>query len=181
MTQAGVQALSGRSVGWAVLLILFGVGTIVVALATSAGVAVVIAWLIQCMGAILFIHAIDSRGEGHLPWKMLVAFLYLIFGFYFLKHSIPTGPVLTLLLTVFFLAEGVLDLAGYFQGRKAGASGWILFDGIITLLLGLLVWRQWPSSSLRVIGILVGISMMTTGLTRTMMSLAARARAAPPM
>jgi uncharacterized membrane protein HdeD (DUF308 family) len=47
-------------------------------------------------------------------------------------------------------------------------------DGIITLILGLLVWRQWPSSSLWVIGTLVGISMIFTGTTRLMISLAAR-------
>jgi uncharacterized membrane protein HdeD (DUF308 family) len=51
-------------------------------------------------------------------------------------------------------------------------------DGIVTLILGLLVWRQWPSSSLWVIGTLVGISMIFTGATRLMISLAAR-RLAP--
>jgi len=176
MTQAGVQALSGRPVGWAILLILLGVATIVVALTSTVGVAVIVAWLIQMVGAFLFIHAIDSRGEGHTPWKMLVACLYVVFGYYLLKHPVPTGRVMIVALTAFFVAEGVLDFVGYIQGRKAGASHWILFDGVITLLLGLLVWREWPSSSLQTIGILVGISMISTGTTRTMMSLSARAR-----
>jgi uncharacterized membrane protein HdeD (DUF308 family) len=69
-------------------------------------------------------------------------------------------------------------LAAYFQNRHAGGSGWLLMDGIVTLILGLLVWRQWPSSSLWVIGTLVGISMIFTGTTRLMISLAAR-RLAP--
>jgi uncharacterized membrane protein HdeD (DUF308 family) len=180
MTQVGVQALSGRPVGWAILLILFGVGTIVVAVTVPAGVGAIIAWLIQFVGAFLFIHAVESRQEGHLPWKVVVALLYVTFGLYLVKHPVPTGPVLTLLLTVFFVAEGVLDFAGYIQGRKAGASAWILFDGVITLLLGVLAWRQWPSGSLRAIGILVGISMMTSGTTRTMMSLAARTKTTQP-
>jgi uncharacterized membrane protein HdeD (DUF308 family) len=42
------------------------------------------------------------------------------------------------------------------------------------LILGLMVWRQWPSSSLWVIGTLVGISMILTGTTRLMLSVAAR-------
>ena len=177
MTQAGVQALSGRPVGWAIVLILCGVGTIVVALTSTAGVAVIVAWLIQLVGAFLFIHAIDSRHEGHTPWKMLVAILYVVFGYYLLKHPVPTGRVMIVALTLFFVAEGLLDFAGYIQGRKAGASHWILFDGVVTVLLGLMIWRQWPSSSLRAIGILVGISMISTGTTRTMMSVAARTRA----
>jgi len=177
MTQAGVQALSGRPVGWAIVLILCGVGTIVVALTVPMGVAVIVAWLIQLVGAFLFIHAIDSRHEGHTPWKMLVAVLYVVFGYYLLKHPVPTGRVMILALTFFFVAEGLLDFVGYMQGRKAGASHWILFDGIITVLLGLAAWRQWPSSSLRTIGLLVGISMISSGITRTMMSVSARARA----
>jgi len=180
MTQAGVEALSGRPIGWAIVLILFGVGTITVAVVAPMGISVIMSWLIQAVGAFLFIHAIESRQEGHLPWKVVVGLLYVCFGFYLLKHPVPTGPVLTLLLTTFFVAEAVLDFAGYIQGRKAGASAWILFDGVITLLLGLLAWKQWPSSSLQTIGILVGISMMTSGTTRTMLSLAARAKATEP-
>jgi len=51
---------------------------------------------------------------------------------------------------------------------------WILVDGIVTLILGILVWRQWPSSSLWLIGTLVGISMIMTGMTRLMIGMAAR-------
>ena len=65
-------------------------------------------------------------------------------------------------------------MVAYFKTRHLPGSGWILFDGIVTLILGLLVWRQWPSSSLWVIGTLVGISMIFTGTTRLMLGLAAR-------
>jgi uncharacterized membrane protein HdeD (DUF308 family) len=68
----------------------------------------------------------------------------------------------------------VFDLVAYFPARAIPGSGWILFDGIVTLILGVLVWRQWPSSSLWVIGTLVGISMIFTGMTRLMLSLAVR-------
>ena len=77
-------------------------------------------------------------------------------------------------LAIFFVAEGLVDLVAYFQNRSMTGSGWILFDGIVTLILGLMVWRQWPSSSLWVIGTLVGISMILTGTTRLMLSVAAR-------
>jgi uncharacterized membrane protein HdeD (DUF308 family) len=80
----------------------------------------------------------------------------------------------TLALAFFFVAEGVMDLIAYFQNRSAEGAGWILFDGIVTLILGILVWRHWPSSSGWVIGTLVGISLVMTGITRLMLSLAAR-------
>ena len=169
MTRVGLDTLSAKPVGWAIALMLFGVVTIVVALVTSAGVAVLLAWLIQVMGALLFIHAVQSPGAGHTLWKVLVAILYLVFGFYLLVHPMPSVAALTLVLTAFFVAEGVTDVVAYLHGRKDGASAWILFDGIVTLILGLLMWR---SSSLRVIATLVGISMIMTGTTRLMLGVA---------
>jgi uncharacterized membrane protein HdeD (DUF308 family) len=58
--------------------------------------------------------------------------------------------------------------------RSIHGSAWILFDGIITLLLGLLIYLQWPSSSAWAIGTLVGVSMVISGVTRLMVSIAVR-------
>jgi uncharacterized membrane protein HdeD (DUF308 family) len=80
----------------------------------------------------------------------------------------------TLALIGFFVAQGVIDILTYFRLRKAGASGWMLFEGVITLILGLMIWRHWPSGSLWVIGTLVGINMIMTGMTRLMLALAVR-------
>jgi uncharacterized membrane protein HdeD (DUF308 family) len=175
MTPAGLSKLgSGGSIVWAILLIIFGFLAIALPFATSWGVVVVIAWLIVFSGGFQFIHAFQSHGVGHILWKLLVAVLYLIVGLYFLLHPVLGVAAFTFALAIFFVVEGIFDLVAYFQGRRAPGSGWILFDGIVTLILGLLVWRQWPSSSLWVIGTLVGISMIFTGMTRLMLSLAAR-------
>jgi uncharacterized membrane protein HdeD (DUF308 family) len=53
-------------------------------------------------------------------------------------------------------------------------SGWFLFDGVVTLILAVMIWRTWPSSSAWVIGTLVGISMLFSGVSRLALSLAAR-------
>ncbi len=175
MAAAGLSNLgSGKSIVWAIVLIVFGFLAIALPFATSWGVVVVIAWLIVFSGGFQFIHAFQSHGVGHIIWKVLVAILYLIVGIYFLLHPLIGVAAFTFALAVFFVVEGVFDLVAYFQNRQAAGAGWILFDGIVTLILGLLVWRQWPSSSLWVIGTLVGISMIMTGTTRLMMSLAAR-------
>ena len=165
---------SGGSIVWAILLILFGFLAIALPIASSWGVVVIVAWLIVFSGGFQFIHAFQSKGVGHILWKLLVAILYLIVGFYFLLHPLLGVAAFTLWLAIFFVVEGIFDLVAYFKGRHIPGSGWILFDGIVTLILGLLVWRQWPSSSLWVIGTLVGISMIFTGTTRLMLGLAAR-------
>jgi uncharacterized membrane protein HdeD (DUF308 family) len=165
---------SGKSIVWAILLIAFGFLAIALPFATSWGVVVIIAWLIVFSGGFQFIHAFQSKGIGSIVWKLLVAVLYLIVGLYFLINPLLGVAAFTFALAILFIAEGLVDLVAYFQNRSATGSGWILFDGIVTLILGLMVWRQWPSSSLWVIGTLVGISMILTGTTRLMLSVAAR-------
>jgi uncharacterized membrane protein HdeD (DUF308 family) len=165
---------SGGSIVWAILLIVFGFLAIALPLGTSLGVVMIVAWLIILSGGFQFVHAFQSKGAGHIVWKLLVAVVYLIAGIYFLTHPLLGLASFTLALAFFFVAEGVMDLVGYFQNRGAEGAGWILFDGIVTLILGILVWRHWPSSSGWVIGTLVGISMLMTGTTRLMLSLAAR-------
>jgi len=175
MAQAGLTSLgSGKSIVWAILLIVFGFLAIALPLATSLGVVLVVAWLIIFSSGFQFIHAFQSKGAGSILWKLLVAILYLIVGIYFLQNPLIGVAGFTLALAIFFVAEGVVDLAAYFQNRQGRGSGWLLLDGIITLILGVLVWRQWPSSSLWLIGTLVGISMIMTGTTRLMISLAVR-------
>jgi uncharacterized membrane protein HdeD (DUF308 family) len=165
---------SGKSVIWAILLIVFGFLAITLPLATSLGVVLIIGWLLIFSGGFQLVHAFQSKGAGHIIWKVLVALLYLVVGISFVVHPLSGVAGLTLMLGIFFVIEGIFDLIAYFQNRGAVGSGWVLFDGIVTLILGIMVWRHWPNSSLWVIGTLVGISMIMTGWTRLMISLAAR-------
>jgi|SRR5271170_1859382 len=165
---------SGKSIVWAIVVIIFGFLAIAIPLASSVGVVLVVAWLILLAGVFQLIHAIQSKGVGNTIWKVVVGILYVIAGIVFLMNPLLGAAGFTLWLAIFFVVEGVMDLVVYFRTRKAGASGWILFNAIVTLILGIMVWRQWPSSSLWLIGTLVGISMIMTGTTRLMLSLAAR-------
>jgi len=175
MTQDGLTTLQSKSsIVWALLLIAFGFLAIALPLATSLGVVLVVAWLIVLGGGFQFIHAFQSHGAGSIAWKLLVAVLYLVAGIYFLLNPLIGVASFTLALAFFFVAEGLMDLVAYVSSRSIGGSGWVLLDGIVTLILGILVWRQWPSSSAWVIGTLVGISMIMTGTTRLMLSMTAR-------
>ena len=81
---------------------------------------------------------------------------------------------MTLVLASLFLVEGILNIALFFQVLSIQGSGWLLIDGIITLLLGLMIYKQWPSSSAWAIGTLVGVNIIISGVTRVMLSLAVR-------
>jgi uncharacterized membrane protein HdeD (DUF308 family) len=81
---------------------------------------------------------------------------------------------LTIALAIYLFVEGVLEIILSFEVRPMPGSGWLLVDGIITLILAVMIWRTWPSSTEWVIGTLVGISMLFSGVARLMLSLAAR-------
>ena len=173
--EGGLKRISRVSIVLSIILIILGVLAITLPMATSVGVVIIIGWLVIFDGFAQLVHAIQSKGIGHVAWKILVALLYLVAGAYLLAHPALGVAGFTLALAIFLFAEGVVDVVAYFSTRKSGDNSlWMLLDGIITLVLGLMIWKQWPVSSLWVIGTLVGISMVMTGTTRLMMTLAVR-------
>jgi uncharacterized membrane protein HdeD (DUF308 family) len=124
------------------------------------------------------IVAFHTREAGSLIWRFLVGLAYVCFGVYMIARPAVGVASLTLLLASLFLVEGVLDIALFFKVRSMPRASWILFDGIVTLLLGLMIYMQWPSSSAWAIGTLVGVSLIFSGVTRLMLALAGREAAA---
>jgi uncharacterized membrane protein HdeD (DUF308 family) len=111
---------------------------------------------------------------GGFAWELLVAVLYAFIGVYLLVHPVRGLESLTLALVIYLLVEAILEFVLGFTLRPLPGSGWLVFDGIITLILAVMIWRAWPSSSAWVIGVLVGISMLFSGTARLALSLAAR-------
>ena len=93
---------------------------------------------------------------------------------YLLLQPFLAVVALTFALAVFSFVQGVLDLTDYLFTRKARKSSWVLINGVISTILGGMIWRHWPSSSLWALGQLVGIGMLMIGVTRLMMALATR-------
>jgi len=173
-TVGAVKKASGWSMLWGVLMFICGILAICLPLASSIGIVIVLAWLILFAGIWHLIFAFQSHGIGGVLWQVLLAIVYGVAGFYMLMNPLLGVLSLTLVLAVFLLFEGVLELVFYFRIRRTAHAEWILFDGVITLILGILIWAQWPSSSVWVIGTLVGISLIFSGISRFMLSLAIR-------
>jgi uncharacterized membrane protein HdeD (DUF308 family) len=165
---------SSGSIVWGLLLILFGVMALGSPFVAAVAVSVVVAWLIVLAGVVHLMLAWRAHGAGDMIWKLLVGVAYLCFGGYWIAHPVPGVATLTLLLASLFVIEGILNIVLYVKMRPMHGSGWMLVDGMVTLLLGAMIYMQWPSSSAWAIGTLVGISMIFSGVARVMMSLAVR-------
>ena len=159
-----VRKASTLSIVWGVLLIVFGMVAIGSPFLAAVAVNAVIAWLIILAGVVHVMLAFRAHGSGSMIWKLLVGLAYVSFGGYLIIHPLLGVASLTLILASLFLIEGVLNIILFFKMRPAGGTSWVLVDGVITLLLGLMIYMQWPSSSAWTIGILVGVSMIIRGL-----------------
>lgn len=169
-----VRQVSTLSILWGVLLVLLGIMAIASPLIAAVAVNVVIAWLIVMAGVVHLVVAFHNREAGSMLWRLLVGLAYVVFGIYLIARPAVGVASLTLVVASLFLVEGIFDIALFFKARAIGRAGWILFDGIITLLLGLMIYLQWPSSSAWAIGTLVGVSMIVSGVTRVMVALGVR-------
>ena len=133
-----------------------------------------IGWLILICGLVQFVHAFQSQGIGHIAWKLLVALFYFAAGIYLISHPVLGLAGLTIVMAIFFCAVGIADIIAWFSTRQSGGSGWMLLNGIVTLVLGFMIWNRWPATSLWFLGTLVGIGLLMAGTSRLMMALAVR-------
>jgi uncharacterized membrane protein HdeD (DUF308 family) len=172
-----VRQVSTWAIVWGVLLIVLGMLAVASPLMAAVAVNVVIAWLIVVAGIVHLVVAFHTREAGSMVWRLLVGLAYVAFGIFLVARPAVGVASLTLVLASLFLVEGIFDIALYFNTRTIRGSGWFLFDGIITLLLGLMIYVPWPSSSAWAIGTLVGVSLIISGVTRVMMALAVRSAA----
>ncbi len=178
MSATSAAAFVKKSVGWSiglsVLMIVAGILAIASPLAAGIAVNVLVAWLLVFSGCVHLVFAWYTRSAGGFIGELLLGILYICIGVYLLMHPLAGLMSLTLALAIYLFLEAVLEFLLGFKLRPLPGSGWLIFDGIITLILAVMIWRTWPSSTAWVIGTLVGISMLFSGTSRLMLSLAAR-------
>jgi uncharacterized membrane protein HdeD (DUF308 family) len=155
-------------------MILAGLAAIAIPQVAGITINLLVAWLLVFSGAMHLVFAWHTRTAGGMIWEVLLGLLYAGTGVYLLTHPVAGLASLTLILAVYLIVEGFLEFTLSFVLRPLPGTGWLVLDGIITLALGILIWRSWPSSTEWVIGTLVGISMLFSGITRLMISMAAR-------
>jgi uncharacterized membrane protein HdeD (DUF308 family) len=178
----GLDALRGEW-PWFVLLgvalILLGgvaLGSVVLA---SLAVAVVIGSLILFGGLVETVGAFWCRGWSGFFLHLLSGVLSIVVGLLFLKAPVGALSALTLLMASFLLVGGIFKIVAAASYRFA-AWGWPLVSGLIDVALGGLILAEWPASSLWVLGLFLGISLIFRGADWIGLGLALRSRPAPP-
>ena len=149
-------------------------GFLAIVISPVAGVSltILLASLLLFSGLMHFIYAWNTPGV--IAWETLVGIAYKLVGGYVLFHRVLGIGGLTLVLAMYLFAESVLDFIVGVQLRPRRGSGWLFVSGVITLILAAMMWRTWPVSTGWALGLLVGVSMLFSGISRLMFSMEAR-------
>lgn len=167
MNTAADTRSSGWSIALGILLIIAGLLSIAVPLFAGVATSVFFGWLILLAGVAHLVYAWSQRGAGAVIWQILIGIAYLVAGIYMLFHPLAGMALITLVLAVYIMFEGIFELVVFSRVRHLPGTVWFLIDGLVSLFLAALIFFHWPSSSMWVIGTLVGISLLFSGLART--------------
>jgi uncharacterized membrane protein HdeD (DUF308 family) len=164
--------------GWflflGILLIVVGSTAIGEAFILTVFSVRILAWLMIFAGLSGAVHAFaKQRGWGGFFFDLLTGILYVVGGFMILGNPKATAVVFTLMIAFILIFEGLFRVIAAFSVRPPNWS-WMLLHGAVTLILGIMIWRQWPLSGLWVIGLFVGISMILNGWSLVMLSAAVK-------
>jgi uncharacterized membrane protein HdeD (DUF308 family) len=161
-----------------VVMMVLGVVAILVPEVATLAITLVIGWLFIIGGIFRTISLLQHRDMPGFGWSLATAVLAIVLGVILLLRPIAGALTLTIALIAFFILEGVSAIVLAIEHRRhLGSWGWVLFSGLIDLLLAFLIWDGWPSSADWAIGLLVGINMVFLGLSLIMTALAARTMA----
>src|SRR5262245_37562919 len=171
-----LEAIRGNW-GWILALgiVLVVVGTLAIAMPFAGSLASVIALSVLMIvgGVVQLVGAFWTRDWSGFFLNLLMGVLYLVVGVMFLRHPGEAMAAVTLLLACGFMVGGLFRIIGSLMYRFP-YWGWTLLSGVISLLLGIYIYSQWPFDSFIIPGLFVGIDMIFTGWTWVMLALAVR-------
>jgi len=167
-----------ESTTWSIVLsvLMMVSGVLAVLIPPIAGLAVTLGfgWLLIFAGALHLGFAWRGDRAASVIGELLLALLYGAVGFYTLGRPVAGLASLTLVVALYLVAKGLLEGTIAFKLRPLPGSGWLLFDGVLTLAIAVMIGAAWPASTAWAVGVLVGVALFTSGLARLMVSVAVR-------
>jgi uncharacterized membrane protein HdeD (DUF308 family) len=159
-----------------VVMIILGILAVAAPATASVAVDIYVGWLFLFSGMVGIFAMFSARSVSNFMWIFVTALLSLAVGGLLIWKPIEGTFSLTLVLTCFFIAEGIFQTVASFSYRDALSRswGWMLASGIADLLLaGIIIWA-WPTSAEWTLGLVVGVNLITSGTAVTMMALAGK-------
>jgi uncharacterized membrane protein HdeD (DUF308 family) len=166
-----------RTWGWflalGIVLVFLGMMALGRSVLTTLVSVVVFGWFLLLAGILSVVHAFWRRRWGGFLVELFAGILYAVFGLMVVGNPAVSAVALTLLIAVFLMIGGLFRIFTALTVRFHHWI-WVLLNGVISLLLGLMIWSQWPVSGLWVIGLFIGIDLIFYGWSLIMLAMAVR-------
>lgn len=161
----GLRSRRGWVIGTGICLALLGGASISMPLVASLAIESLIGWLMVAAGALMALKGYRERRSGNGGMgDILGAVLALITGVILLAKPLSGVITLTMILSLYFLVEGVFKVIAAFKLRGTSGWLWLLCSGLLAIALGGLIWNNLFAAAWGV-GLLVGINLLFTGST----------------
>ena len=163
--------------GWflalGIVLLLLGIGAVALTPVATLAAVMVLGWLMVFSGIVEAVHAFRVHRWGGFFLHLIGGVLGVLIGLLIVTHPGAGALAWTLLFASFFTVIGLFRLIAAIRLRSPN-WGWSALDGVITLLLGVILWAEWPWSGLWFLGLSVGISLLLRGWSYVMLAVAIR-------
>lgn len=165
-TAMGDSQLSWKALmGAGVLISVLGLLAVLAPLVTGVGLSLLLGAFLVIGGLGHIAHAFTAPGWTGSLWQIVLALLYTFAGIALLVNPVLGLTSLTFLLIVYFAIEGLVEIVMGLQLRSESQWGWYVASGVLSLVLAGLLWAGFPSTAAWAVGLLVGIGLLSTGLT----------------
>jgi uncharacterized membrane protein HdeD (DUF308 family) len=158
-----VKKVSGLVTVWGVLTIILGFLAMGAPLVTGLALALMIGIAMLVAGLLQTVYAFQAGSIGRGFLRLLFGGITILAGCAIIGQPGMALATLTLFLAVYFVIDGLTTL--FASSAVKQGKGLVIFNGIVTLLLGIMIWRGWPVSGVWAIGILVGVRLIFSGMT----------------
>ncbi|MCG3205788.1 MAG: hypothetical protein KCHDKBKB_02511 [Elusimicrobia bacterium] len=147
------------------VLVILGMLSIAAPLASGLAVQAIVGLFMIAAGVTWVAFSFQAKGWGSGLWEALVGVLAAITGVVMLAHPLANLAGLTLVLASYFIATGILRSVFAFQLRPLRSWGWVFFNGIMSVVLGVMISYQWPLSGAWAVGTLLGVDLIFGGFS----------------
>jgi membrane protein HdeD len=148
-----------------VLLVILGVASILTPAVAGSVVVIVIGVILVAAGIVPVVRALKTPDQLEKGLSLTLGIITALAGIAVIAQPIFGLAFLSLLLVGYFVTEGIWKMVVAFRYRPTTGWIWLLLSGAMSLILGLLIWEQWPISGMWAVGVLVGINLLGTGLS----------------
>lgn len=159
------NGMSKCFMGIGLALFIIGVLAVITPHIATLALEILVGALLIISGVAYLAHAFQLRKWRNITWELVLAFLFMLSGLLFLGYPFSGALLLTIILGFFFLIHGGMKIPMAFTWRPRPGWEWVLISGVLSILLGLIIIVALPGAAVWLIGLILGIDLIFTGVT----------------